>query len=190
VQVDKNGKGTYGLLQQSQYATYRGARAATQATSLADPKYRDLNRTALEMECFESLRHLLAPPTPLEAIKVPTYLSEWWMQLYHLAPQSDLIRQVSSIIARTLREAMKPYWCRCSLLSTSAFILGHAKSHPALRNRGIELYSHAIRLLSRELQPSQLAKRGSAFFDLTMAGYALAIYEVSAVESVGVDSLT
>jgi hypothetical protein len=85
---------------------------------------------------------------------------------------------------------MKPYWCRCSLLSTSAFIVGHAKRDPALRNRGIELYSHAIRLLSRALEPSQLAKRGSNFFDLTMAGYALAIYEVSSEESVGLGSLT
>jgi hypothetical protein len=96
VQVDKNGKGTYGLLQQSQCATYRGAQAITRAISPADFKNRDLNRTALELECFESMRHLLAPSVPLKGhmhpIKVPSYLSEWWMQLYQLAPQSDLVR--------------------------------------------------------------------------------------------------
>jgi hypothetical protein len=85
---------------------------------------------------------------------------------------------------------MEAYRCRCSLLSAGAFIVGHSKRDPALRNRGIELYGHAIRLLSRALEPSQLAKRGTTFFDLTMAGYALAIYEVSSGESVGVNSLT
>jgi hypothetical protein len=96
VQVNWNGKGTYGLLQQSQYAAYQGAQAATQAISLADLKYRDLNRTALEIECFENLRQLLAPSFPIEGhmhpIKVPSYLGEWWVQLYQLAPQSDLVK--------------------------------------------------------------------------------------------------
>jgi hypothetical protein len=84
---------------------------------------------------------------------------------------------------------MESYLYRCSLLSVGALIVGHAKRDPALRNRGIELYSHAIRLLSRALGPTQLAKRGSIFFDLTMAGYILAIYEVSSGESAEVDSL-
>jgi hypothetical protein len=96
VQVNSNGKGTYGLLQQSQNAAYRSTQAAIPAISPADVKCRALNRTALEIECFENLRHVLAPSVPLKgqmhSVKVPSYLGEWWVQLYRLAPQSDLVR--------------------------------------------------------------------------------------------------
>jgi hypothetical protein len=71
------------------------------------------------------------------------------------------------------------YLSRCSLLSASAFTGGHMKQDPALRNKGVELYSKAIQLMSLALEPSRLAKRDTAYHDLLMTGFALAVYEVS-----------
>ena len=65
------------------------------------------------------------------------------------------------------------------MLSVSAFQVGHARRDSALQNRGVELYIEAIRIMSRELAPSRVAKGASVAFDLEMAGYALAVYEVS-----------
>ena len=79
----------------------------------------------------------------------------------------------------SLRLRNHTYRDRCSILSVSAFQVGHAKRNGVLRNRGVELYSEAIRIMSRALKPSQLARRGFVTLDLEMAGYALALYEVS-----------
>jgi hypothetical protein len=53
------------------------------------------------------------------------------------------------------------------------------KQDPALRNKGVELYSKAVQLMSLALEPSRLAKRDTAYHDLLMTGFALAVYEVS-----------
>jgi hypothetical protein len=74
------------------------------------------------------------------------------------------------------------YSSRCSLLSASAFTGGHMKQDPALRNKGVELYSKAIQLMSLALEPSRLAKRDAAYHDLLMTGFALAVYEVSSLK--------
>jgi len=65
------------------------------------------------------------------------------------------------------------------MLSVSAVQVGHAKRDSALQNRGVELYIEAIRIMSRTLAPSRLAKGDFVAFALEMAGYALAVYEVS-----------
>jgi hypothetical protein len=73
----------------------------TPFTSLADVRARDLHRTTLEVECFESLRHIFTPEKSpngqkLKAHKESSFLDEWWMQAYRLAPQSDLVRYVAT----------------------------------------------------------------------------------------------
>ncbi|KAF1919037.1 hypothetical protein BDU57DRAFT_536062 [Ampelomyces quisqualis] len=157
VQVGREGKGSY--QKNTQYAAVPSSKVATQVTSPADIRHRDLNRTALELECIEVLRLVFTPPAPAGNLKVkhPSYMNEWWIQIYRRSPQSDLVR--------------------CALLSTSAFIAGHSKQDSSLRNRGVELYSEAVHRLSRALEPSLLAKRGAAYYDLLIAGYALAMYE-------------
>lgn len=51
--------------------------------------------------------------------------------------------------------------------------------NPSLHTRGVELYGESLGLLRRALDPSELAKRGMMTFDLEMAAFALAAYEVS-----------
>jgi len=63
------------------------------------------------------------------------------------------------------------------MLAVSAFQVGHARHDAVLRYRGVELYGVAIRTMSRALQTSQ-SNLGSITFDLEMAGFALALYEV------------
>jgi hypothetical protein len=70
-------------------------------TSLADVRYKDLNRTMLEVECFESLQRVFTPSKPqngpkLNCHKHPVFLDEWWVQAYNLAPQNNLVRYVAS----------------------------------------------------------------------------------------------
>jgi hypothetical protein len=183
IQVDRKGKGSY-RSKEPQHAACQSVQPIAQVTSPADVRYRDLNRTALELECFESLRNVFVPTVHghgqrIHASKVPSFASEWWAQLYEVAPQSNLVRYVSLGTKCCPKKIVSSQWYRASFLSASAFILGHVKCDFALRNRGIELYGQAIQLLNRSLQPSQLAKRRNLFFDLILSGYALALYEVS-----------
>lgn len=92
VQVGREGKGSY--QQQAQYAALPSSKVPTQVTSPADVRIRDLNRTALEHECIEVLRLVFTPPAPAGNLKVkhPSYINEWWVEIYQLSPQSDLVR--------------------------------------------------------------------------------------------------
>ncbi|KAF2824936.1 hypothetical protein CC86DRAFT_456886 [Ophiobolus disseminans] len=160
VQVNQHGKGTY--KQQAPKAINQISDPPLRHMSPTDIRHRELNRTTFELECFGCLRSLLTPPTQrhgnnTSVDKIPAFVDEWWAQIYQQASRSDMIR--------------------CSMLCVSAYQVGHTRRDPSLRNRGAELYSEAIRVMSRALSPKQLMKVESVTFELEMAAYALALHE-------------
>lgn len=169
VHVGATGKGSYKPKQQNTQV-----QKASREASLADVRVKDLNRTALELDCFNAFWELFLPTPLLDQEKptqqlmfiehpgqtgcVPTFpnsVARWIGYTAHYVSQSDLLR--------------------CALLALSATKLGRERQDHAMTQRGIELYGKALSRLGAELKKPQRVKK----FDLPVTCRILAIYEVN-----------
>jgi hypothetical protein len=101
VHADEQGRGSYH--QQLALQRTHGIRPALNA-SLLDSRYKKLNRTASELECFELFRQGMIPVAPDQgkqagSIKDPAFFDEWWARTFDSAAKNELTRCV--IYSRT-----------------------------------------------------------------------------------------
>lgn len=97
VHADEQGRGSYH--QQLTLQRTNGIRPALNAT-LNDMRYKKLNRTASELECFEAFRQGMIPIAPDQgkqtgALKDPAFFNEWWARTFDSAAKNELTRYVT-----------------------------------------------------------------------------------------------
>lgn len=158
---DASGKGTY-----RQRASNPPEKSPPQrAASPVDVRLRDLNRTALELECFDAFWDLYLPKSDIIGGRewFPTSGTEsvikWAEYTNHYTPVSDVLR--------------------AALLALSTSKVGRARQNKLLVQRGIELYGQALSLLGRELRKPGSMKH----FGVLNSCRLLALYEVCFLSS-------
>ncbi|KAH7402290.1 hypothetical protein DE146DRAFT_461672 [Phaeosphaeria sp. MPI-PUGE-AT-0046c] len=160
VHADEQGRGSYH--QQMQRTSGSLIRRPSHYAALLDIRYKKLNRTTSELVWSQGWGRGMTPIPPIDGRRLstdtePVVFGEWWTDVYEAALKSELLR--------------------CSLLSASGYLRGNTLQDYTLRNRGLELYHEAIRLMTRALASPRAAKDRDAAYALFMSGYLLETVE-------------